>query len=136
MYTVLNHSYPTPSHHQHDPDLYIDDAMSSDLLFDDLLAQRAPGFECSFASGFDVNANSAMGKLCTGRRGSVAKTCFAVPGSRHASVMADCAGLVATASSRIVSDSALICRNFWFIAPISGPQWMCATENVEDAAPS
>ena len=32
--------------------------------------------------------------------------------------------------------SALICRNFWFIAPISGPQWMCATENVEDAAPS
>ena len=43
--------------------------MSSDLLFDDQLAQRTFGFECSFASGFDVNANSAMGKSCIGRRG-------------------------------------------------------------------
>ena len=40
--------------------------------------------------------NSAMGKLCAGRRGSVAKTCFALPGSRHPSVVADRAGLVAT----------------------------------------
>ena len=96
VYTVRNQSHRISSRHQHDPDLPIDDAMSSDLLFDDQLAQRAPGFECSFASGFDVNANSAMEKLCTGRRGSVAKTCFAVPGSRHAGVMADRAGLVAT----------------------------------------
>ena len=76
--------------------------MSSDLLFDDQLGQRTTGFECSFASGFDVSANSAMGKLCTGRRGSVAKTCSAVPGSRHPSVVADRAGLMATkTSSRI-----------------------------------
>ena len=91
-----NQSYPISSRHQRDSDLRIDDAMSSDLLFDDQLAQRAAGFECSFASGFDVNANSAMEKLCTGRRGSVAKTCFAVPGSRHAGIMADRAGLMAT----------------------------------------
>ena len=96
VYTARNQSYPISSRHQHDPDLRIDDAMSSDLLFDDQFAQRTPGFECSFASGFDVNANSAMGKLCTDRRGSVAKTCFAVLGSRHASVVADRAGLVAT----------------------------------------
>ena len=37
-----------------------------------------------------------MRKLCAGRRGSVAKTCSAVPGSRHRSVVADSAGLVAT----------------------------------------
>ena len=101
VYTVRNQSYPIPSHHQHDPDLCIDDAMFSDLLFDDQLAQRTSGFECSFASGFEVDANSAMGKLRTGRRGSVAKTCSAVPGSRHSSVVADRAGHVAKASSRI-----------------------------------
>ena len=76
VYTIRDRSYPTPSHHQHDPDLCIDDAMSSELLLDDQLAQRTSGFECPIASGFDVNANSAMGKLCTGRRGSVAKTCL------------------------------------------------------------
>ena len=37
--------------------------VKSDLLFDDQLAQRTPGFECSFASGFDVNANSAWENL-------------------------------------------------------------------------
>ena len=115
VYTVRNQSYPISSHHQHDPDLRIDDAMSSDLLFDDQLAQRAPGFECSFASGFDVNANSAMGKLCTNRRSSVAKTCSAVPGSRHASVVADCAGLVATSFLENRSDRV---HSF---AGISGP---------------
>ena len=78
--------------------------MSSDLLFDDQLALRILGFECSVASGFDVNANSAMGKLCSGRRGSVAKTCSAVPGSRHPSVVADRAGLVATSFLKNRSD--------------------------------
>ena len=62
VYTVRDRPYPTPSHHQHDPDLCVDDAMSSGLLFDDQMAQRTSGLECSFASGFDVNANSAMGK--------------------------------------------------------------------------
>ena len=50
VYTVPDRSYPTPSHHQHDPDLCVDDAMSSNFLFDDQLAQRTSGFECSFAS--------------------------------------------------------------------------------------
>ena len=59
-------------------------------------AQETSNVECSFASGFDVEANSAMEKLCADRRGSVAKTCSAVPGSRHPSIVADRAGLVAT----------------------------------------
>ena len=92
VYTVGNQSYPTPSHHQHDPDLCFDDAMFSDLNFDDQLAQRTSGFECSFASGFDVNANSAMGKSCTGCRGPLAKTCSAMPCTRHSGVVAICAG--------------------------------------------
>ena len=96
VYTVRDQSHLTTSHHQHDPDLCIDDATSSDLLFDDQLAQRTSVFECSFASGFDVNANSAMGKLCTGRRDSVAKTCSAMPSTRHSGIVANCAGLVAT----------------------------------------
>ena len=128
VYTVRNQSYPISSRHQHDPDLRIDDAMSSDLLFDDQLAQRAPGVECSFASGFDVNANSAMGKLCTDRRGSVVKTCFAEPGSRHASVVADRAGLVATS---FLKDRSNRVHSFAGV-PGSSRQ----SENVEDAAPS
>ena len=137
VYTVRNQSYPISSRHQHDPDLHTDDAMSSDLLFDDQLAQRALGVECSFASGFDVNANSTMGKLCTDRRGSVAKTCFAVPGSRRASVVADRAGLVATSLIKNRSDRV---QSF---AGTSGPSRQSVgfngcvrTENVEDAAPS
>ena len=66
----------SPSHHQHDPDLCVDDTMSSDLFSDDQLAQGTSIFECTFASGFDV-----------------AKTCSAVSGSRHPSVVADRAGL-------------------------------------------
>ena len=78
--------------------------MSSDLLFDDQLAQRTSCFECSFASGFDVNANSAMGKLCIGRRGSVAKTCSAMPCTRNSGVVANRAGLVATSLIKNRSD--------------------------------
>ena len=40
----------------------------------------------------------------THRRGSVAKTCSAVPGSRHPSIVADCAGLVATSFLKNRSD--------------------------------
>ena len=96
VYTVRDRSHLSPSQHQHDPDLCVDDTKSSDLLFDDHLAQGTSNFECSFASGFDVDANSAMGELCAGRRGSVAKTCFAVPCTRHSGVEANCAGLMAT----------------------------------------
>ena len=135
VYIVRDRSYPNP-YHQHDPDLRIDDAMSSDLLFDDQLAQRTSGFECSFASGFDVNANSAMGKSCTGRRSSVAKTCSAMPCTRRSGVVANCAGLMAT---RLIKNRSNRVHSFAGTpgpSPISGPQWMCATENVEDAAPS
>ena len=116
VYRVRDRSHLFPSHHQHDPDLCIDETMSSDLLSDDQLAQGTSGFEFSFASGFDVNANSAMGKLCAGRRGSMAKTCSAVPGSRHPSVVANRAGLVATnvlknRSDRVYSFAGTSCQS-------------------------
>ena len=137
VYTVRNQSYRISSRHQHDPDLRIDDAMSSDLLFDDQLAQRAPGLECSFASGFDVNANSTMGKLCTDRRsfGGEDLLCGAwfMSRERHGRLCWTRGNKLPQESFR---QSALIRRNFWFIVPISGIQWMCATENVEDVAPS
>ena len=108
--------------------------MSSDLFSDDQLAQGISNFECSFASGFDVDANSAMVKLCAGRKGSVAKTCFAVPGSRHPSVVADrCWTRGNKPPQESLQQSAHICWNSWFIAPTSGRQWMCATKKVEDA---
>ena len=80
VYTVRDRSHLSASQHQHDPDLCGDDTVSSDIFSDDPLAQGTSKFECSFASGFDVDANSAMGKLCAGRRRSVAKTCSAVRG--------------------------------------------------------
>ena len=136
VYTVRDQSHVPPSHHQHDLDLCVDDTMSSDLFFDDQLAQGTSNFECSFASGFDVDANSTMGKLCSGRRGSVAKTCSAVSGSRHPSVVADRAGLVATSLIKNRSNRVhTLAGTPWSIAPTSGPQ-MCATKSVEDAAPS
>ena len=51
--------------------------------------------ECSFASGFDVDANSSMGKSSAGSRGPVAKTCRAVPCPRDPSSLASRYGLVA-----------------------------------------
>ena len=75
VYTVRDRSHLSSSHQQHDPDLCGDDTMSSDFFSDDQVAMR---------------------KLCAGRRGSVAKTCSAVLGSRHPSVVADSAGIVAT----------------------------------------
>ena len=45
--TVRDRSHLSPSHHQHDPDLCVDDTMSSDLLSDDQLAQGTSNFECS-----------------------------------------------------------------------------------------
>ena len=76
--TVRDRTHLSPSHHQHDPDLCVDNTMSSDHFSVDQLAQGTSNFECSFASGFDVDANSAMGKLCAGRRDSVEKTCSVV----------------------------------------------------------
>ena len=44
VYTVRDRSHLSPSHHQHDPDLCIDETMSSDLLSENQLAQRTSGF--------------------------------------------------------------------------------------------
>ena len=101
------------------------------------VAQETSNFECSFASGFEVDANSAMAKLCAGRRGSVAKTCSAVPVSRHPSVGADRAGLVATSFLNNRSDSV----HTFAGTPGSSRQPVglngCVREkSVEDAVPS
>ena len=74
VYTVRHRSHLSPSHYQHDLDLCVDDTVSSELFSYDQLAQGTSYLECSFAAGFDVDANSWMGKLSAGRRGSVAKT--------------------------------------------------------------
>ena len=66
VYTVRD-GHLSPSHHQHDPDLCVDDVVS--FFSGDQLAQETSNFECSFASGFDVDANSGMEKLCADRRG-------------------------------------------------------------------
>ena len=95
VYTVRDRSHLSPSHHQHDPDMCVDDTVSTDLFSDDQ-AQEPPMFECFFASGLDVDANSATGSPCVGCRGSVAKTCSTLPCSRHPSIVAGRAGLVAT----------------------------------------
>ena len=65
-------------------------------------------------------------EICVlGRRGSVAKTCSAVPGSRHPSVVADRAGLVATSFLKNCSDRVhTFAGNSSSIAPTSGPPWM------------
>ena len=70
--------------------------MSSDNFSDDQLLQGTCNFECSFFSGFDMDANSAIGKLCAGRRDSVEKTCSAMPCTRNSGVVANRAGPVAT----------------------------------------
>ena len=38
VYTVRDRSHLSPSHHQRDPDLCVDDTVSSDLFSDDQLA--------------------------------------------------------------------------------------------------
>ena len=58
--------------------------------------KNRPFAECSFASGSDVDANSAMGKPGIGCKGSVAKTCSTLPCSRHPSIVAGRAGILAT----------------------------------------
>ena len=63
VYTVRNQSYPIPSHHQHDPDLCIDDAMSSDLLFDDQLAQRTSWFRVFICFWFRRECQLSDGKV-------------------------------------------------------------------------
>ena len=65
VYTVRDRSHLSPSHHQHDPDLCVDDTVSSDLFSDDHLAQGTSDFECSFASGFDVDLSD--GKVSCAR---------------------------------------------------------------------
>ena len=69
-----------------------------------------------------------MGKLCAGRRGSVAKTCSAMtpPERRGRSCWTRGNKLPQESLKR----SALICRRSWSIAPTSAPRCMCATRNA------
>ena len=55
-YTVLSCSHPSPCHHQRDHDLCIDGTVATDFLSGDVSAQEPSTFECSFASGFGVDA--------------------------------------------------------------------------------
>ena len=130
VYTVRNQSYPISSRHQHDPDLRIDDAMSSDLLSDDQLAQETSNwcrvFICFWISTWMPTQRWGSCVLVAEVRWR--RPCSAVPGSRHPSIVADRTGLVATGFIKdSLKQSALICRTSWYIGPTSGPQWMCAT---------
>ena len=73
VYTVRDRSHLSPSHHQHDPDLCVDDTMSSDLFS---VAQGTSNFECSLASGFDVDANPVMGLVAEVRWRKLALRCL------------------------------------------------------------
>ena len=120
--TVRDRTHLSPSHHQHDPDLCVDNTMSSDHFSVDQLAQGTSNFECSFASGFDVDANSAMGKLCAGRRDSVEKTCSVVSSSSPERRGKSCWTRFNKPHQESLKQSAHICPNSWSIALTSGPQ--------------
>ena len=137
VYTVRDRSHLSPSHHQHDPDLCVDDTVSTDLFSDDHSAQEPPIFECSFASGQDVDANSAMGEtVCwlqsSGGEDLLHVALFTSPEHRGRSCW--------TRGNKVplesLKQSAHIRRNSWFIEPTSGPQWTCATKSVGGTTPS
>ena len=62
--------------------------MTTDFPSSAVLTQEPSTFERSFASGFDVDANSAMVKSCIDGRVPVAKTCSTVPCPCHSSRLA------------------------------------------------
>ena len=72
-----------------------DDQATDDCSSGAVLTQKSSTCESSFASGFDVNANSAMGKPHIDCIVSVAKTCPAMPCSCHSSNLASRHGHVA-----------------------------------------
>ena len=114
-----------------------DDPTSTDFSSGGLFAQEPSTSVCSFASRFDVDANPAMEKSCAGGRGSVAKTCPAVPCPCYPCSLASCFGHVAKKHPpRSRKQRAHIHRNSLFVEPINGHQWTFATGNAGDVAPS
>ena len=87
-YTVSNHSHVSPCCNVSACDRRDDDQATDDCSSSAVLTQKLSTFESSLASGFDVNANSAMEKSHIDCRVSVAKTCPAMPRSCHSSSLA------------------------------------------------
>ena len=78
-YKVSDRPHRSLCHHKCVPGCWHDDPATTDFLSGDVLTQEPYTFECSLASGFDVDANLVMGKPCASSRVSVAKTRPAVP---------------------------------------------------------
>ena len=94
-HTVLTRSHMSLCRNICACDCRTDDQTTTDYPSGDVLTQEPSTFECSLASGFDVDANSMMVKSSAGSRGSVEKTCPAVPCPRYPSSLASRYGLVA-----------------------------------------
>ena len=131
--TVRDRSHLSPSHHQHDPDLCVGDNVSSDLFSDDQLAQGTSDFECSFASGFDVDLSDGKVVRWSQRFGGEDLLCgawFTSPERCGRS----CWSLGNKLPQESLRQSALICPNPWSIAPTSGARWMCATRSCTECS--
>ena len=89
VYPVRDRSHLCPSHHQHDPELCVDDTVSCDLFSDDQLARGTSNFECHLLLDSTWMPTQRW-------RSCVLVAEVPVPGSRHPSVVAERAGLVAT----------------------------------------
>ena len=132
VYTVRDCSHLSPFHHQRDHDLCVDDTVSTDLPSGDELAQEPSIFECSFASGFDVDANSAMGKpVCWSQRFGgedlPSGALFTSPEHRGRS----CWTRGNKPPLEEFKHRAHVHPNSWFVEPIILAQWTCATKSVE-----
>ena len=87
-YTVSNHSHVSPRSNICACDRCGDDQPTSDCSSGAVLPQKPSTCERSFASGFDADANSEMGKSHNDRRVSVATTYPAMPRSCHSGSLA------------------------------------------------
>ena len=87
-YTVSNHSQVSPRSNICACDRCGDDQPTGDCSSGAVLTHKPSTCERSFASGFDVDANSEMGKSHIDRRVSVATTYPAMPRSCHSGSMA------------------------------------------------
>ena len=87
-YTVSNHSHVSPCRNICACGRCDDDQSTGDCSSGAVLTQKPSTCERSFASGFDVDANSEMGKSHIDRRVSVATTYPAMPRSCHSGSMA------------------------------------------------
>ena len=87
-YTVSNHSHVYPRSNICACDRCGDDQPTSNCSSGAVLTQKPSTCERSFASEFDVDANSEMGKSHIDRRVSVATTYPAMPRSCHSGSMA------------------------------------------------